>query len=296
MRHAAEIQCVVYAIAATLFGFIIFGQMALIVWGVPIHPLLLVAFVSSIVLLVGAVKSASRPALGRKIAIVGIVGLGTVCGPWLIALVPRHNVINSPISYVVIAGYVALVAFCLFFPRPLKFGIFVFVLLCGAATACFAITYQKYVRMGEYDRPRIDCFRWYAEPKDDLIIAEHSEEFVDPELKTLLQKAGIRGTLKWRGGSDTGIRKRMIVLMQRKSPLDAKLYYSKAPLILYAYDGNTWLKFPPETATYPLFSTFEDTENSEQTMLCHPEIDGGKQCTPGFQWNGRDKSDVPPRN
>src|SRR5436309_2582715 len=108
MKRSAEIQCVVYAIAATLFGFVIFGQMALIVWGVSIHPLVIVAFLACIVLLVGAIKSASRPEFGRKIAIVGIAGLGSICGPWLVGLVPRHNVSYSPIAYVIVGGYIAL--------------------------------------------------------------------------------------------------------------------------------------------------------------------------------------------
>jgi hypothetical protein len=291
MKHAAEIQCIVYAVAATLFGFLIFGQMSLIVWGVPIHPLLIVGLVSSIILLVGGIRSASRPDLGRRIAIIGIAGLGGVCVPWLIGLVPRHNVINSAISYAVVVGYFVLVAFCLLFPRRFKLSIPILVLLCGIATAAVVTTYQKYASMGEYDRPRIDCFRWYAEPKDDLIIAEHSEEFVNDELKVFLRKMGIHGTIKWRASSDAG-RSRMIVLMQKKSPPDTKLFYPKGALIVYAYDGSKWRKFPPETATYSLFSTFEDT--GEQTMLCHSEINGAKQCSAGFDWNGRDKSDLPP--
>jgi hypothetical protein len=297
MKHAAEIQCVVYAIAATLFGFVIFGEMTMVVWGVPIHPLEVVAFLSSIVLLVGAVKSASRPELGRKIAIAGIAGLGGLCAPWLIGLVPRHNVTYSPIAYVVVVGYVVLLAFCLVFPRPFKLSVAIFLVLLGAGTVYFAITYQRYVRIGEYDRPRIDCIRWYPEPSNDIVVAKYSEEVIDPDIKRFLQQAGIHGTLSWRGsngGEKAG--KRMIVLAKAKPPSDTKLYHPKDGLLLYAFDGTRWIKFPPDAKTYLLFASFEDTPNEIPTtasMLYEYDVDGGKTGTAGFEWDGRDKSDVP---
>src|SRR5438046_1811773 len=170
----------------------------MIVWGVPIHPLVGVAFVASVVLLIGGIRSATRPESGRRVAIVGIAGLGALAAPWLIDLVPRHNVSYSPIAYIFVGGYIALVAFGLFFPAPFKLSIpiFAFLLLTGAGA--FALTHQKYVSLGEYNRPRVDCVRWYPEPQNQIVPTKFSEEALTPEIIRFLEQAGIHGTLKWR--------------------------------------------------------------------------------------------------
>jgi hypothetical protein len=74
----------------------------------------------------------------------------------------------------------------------------------------------------------------------------------------------------------------MIILAQSKPPRESRLFYPRHGLIVYAFDGKAWAKFPRDAETYPLYSTFESSDSD--SMLCSDDADGGRACTACLQW------------
>jgi hypothetical protein len=281
MKSVRLIQPLAYLIGGGSLAWVVVLRMLLIVWGVPLHPVLFVALLSAITVIAGGVVSFFRPKLGRIIAVSGLLGLLSIWVPWIMSIVPQPRTIPSPLGYVAVLGYLALLAFALFYPTRSRLGVslFVVVCLCGVVTA--GATYEHRRQQGDYARPSIACFRWSAVPASELQVTRDPEGCVDPEVKSALDRAHIVGRISWTGGSTEGPN-RILVLAQSKPPPDSRLFYPRHGLIVYAFDGKVWTKFPQDAATYPLYSTFETSDSD--TMICSDDIDGGRTCTAAFRW------------
>lgn len=280
MKAAATraVSCVVYSIVG--------GICALYLTLFALYdPRLLLGTFCGCLILWGGLWSAFGPDRGRVVALAGVLGFLPLCHSFVISLVPEYSRIVSPVEFAIVLCYVALLAFALLFPRPYRFSWFTLLIVAGWMSASYAFTYSTRATGGEYDRPSLECFRWLAEPPDDLIV---SSTFGGPaenqELIALLHEAGVRGTVLQTGGGDTNIRKkRLMVLAQSKPPLNSKLFLPKSGSLLYTFDGQKWNKFPPDAATYPLYASFRD--DGDRSMICRVRPDGGQTCFAGLSWD-----------
>lgn len=277
------IQFGVYMVAGACFASDMFVSLAMWFWGARLHPLLYVGFIASIALMVAGIISLSRPDRSRIIAVFGVVGIGAVMIPRIAYLIPRHNIIISPVNHFALVGYLGLLAFTLFFPQRLRFGIAAFIAICFVGAALGAITYTKRVEAGEYARPGTACFRWYSKPKDDLVITRDPFQLINDETRAALGHAGIQGTIEWTSGSwyNSAAASRLLVLARSKPLVDSKLYPAKSGLLIYAFDGERWIKYPKDAQTYSLFLTLE-TEGS--TTMIYQNVGDGKQGFQAFSW------------
>ena len=102
-------------------------------------------------------------------------------------------------------------------------------------------------------------------------------------MRLALVSAGIAGTLEWTAGSwhDNAAASRLLVLAQSGPVGETKLCPAKSGLLIYAFDGERWLTYPPATPTYSLCLSLE-TQNS-RTMIYQP-VGGSKQGQQAFSW------------
>jgi hypothetical protein len=181
MKSAGAIQPLVYVIGGGLLACAVVLRMLLVVWGVPLHPLLFFALLSALAVVAGGVASFSRPEHGRIIAICGFLGFLSIWIPWIISIVPRHSAISSPLAYLTVFGYLALLAFALLYPTRSRSSVTLFVLVCLCGVITVGATYEHRRRQGEYARPGIACFRWSADSASQLQIARDPLGCVDTE-------------------------------------------------------------------------------------------------------------------
>jgi hypothetical protein len=281
-ERTREIQAAVYLLAGCSFAGLILLRMLLIVYGVALHPLLFVALFSALAVAAGGFVSLMQPGLGRLIAACGLAGLLTNWFPWLISLVPEHNVIPSPLGYSAVVGYLAVVAFASFYPSHSWVGSVAFLLVCIAGVLTAGLTYRQRVQMGEYDRPSIACFRWDSIPTNELVIVRDPLGCIDDEAKAALASVGLHGSLTWCGGTTHDSAQRLLVLAQARPPEGSRVFYPRHGLVIYAFDGNTWAKIPADSETYPLYSTFQ--LSGGDAMICDDDFSGGRTCTACLHW------------
>src|SRR6266566_1209115 len=273
MKNAREIQALCYLIGGGLLVWVIVGRMLLVVWGVPLHPLLFVALLSALAVIVGGILTLQRPQRGRVIAICGLLGMLSIWFPWIISLVPQHNIIQRPLAYLIVVGYLALFAFAVLFPTRSWFGIAALIAVCASGAVTAGATYRQRQQMGEYARPSIACFRWSPSPTNQLEIARDPFGCVDAKVKDALFHARIYGSLSWTSGRSEGAN-RILVLAQSNPQATSRLFYPRHGLLVYAYDGKAWTKIPADAAIYPLYSSFEPS--GADSMICSEDFDGGR--------------------
>jgi hypothetical protein len=281
-KHARQLQALVYLLAGCAFAWLIVMRMLLIVWGVPLHPLLFVALLAAVAVAAGGVVSLARPERGRLVAACGLAGFLVLWFPWLISVVPEHNIIPSPLSYLAVAGYLFVAAFASFYPTRSWPSVSAFVLVVLAGIATLGLSYRQRERMGEYDRPSIACFRWDPRPSDTLVIARDPFGCIDEQAKSTLTTANLHGTLSWCGGSTRETAQRVLVVAQARPPEDSRIFYPRSGLLVYAFDGKAWTKIPAQAETYALYSTFQSS--GSDTMICSDDFSGGRTCTACLQW------------
>ena len=281
-NHARPLQAIVYVLVGCAFAWLIAMRMLLIVWGVPLHPLLFVALLAAAAVAGGGVVSLAQPERGRFVAACGLTGLLTIWFPWLISIVPEHNTIPSPLAYLAVIGYALAFAFASFYPTRswLSVSAFVLILICGIVT--LGVTYNYRGRMGEYDRPSIACFRWDPNPSDMLVIARDPLGCIDEQTKATLAEANLHGSLSWCGGSTRETAQQLLVFAQTQPPADSRLFYPRHGLVIYAFDGKGWIKIPSKAETYALYSTFQPS--GTDVMICSDDFSGGRTCTACLQW------------
>jgi hypothetical protein len=273
---ASSIQSLVYLIGGGLFAGAILLRMLLVFYGVRIHPLLFFELTASLAICCGGILSPRRPRLGRTIAIVGVIALITIWIPWVNSIIPVHDVIPSPIAYIVVVAYVVLAGFVFLFPSRFWFSIPAVILILLAGIISGARTYVHRSRIGEYAWPDVECFVWDADGAKSLTVKRDDYGYINGEAKEILERVGIRGTVSWHGGSvNSGNHNRILVIASKKPPATSRLYHPRNGLIIYLFDGDKWTKLPPEAETYARYSTFErpDSDNPDN-MICSEEVDG----------------------
>ncbi|MEO8206273.1 MAG: hypothetical protein ABI615_08830 [Chthoniobacterales bacterium] len=286
MKQHRTLEFLGYGSAALGLGFINLFSIGAGIWGVKIHPLLYVGLLFSIGLLVAGVVAIFAPKAGRWLAVIALTGMGVIWIPAASSLIPAHDIVIQPSGYFVFAGYLAAVAFALFYPVRWRYSLLayglVIVLVVGFAGATFT---QRYLS-GEYAYPAIVYFLWYPAPADHLVIIHDKKGMVDTELQKYLSSNGIHGTLKWKGRSgDPNTGHKVYILMQEQLPEAKRLFFPREGNIIYAFDGVKWITLPSDAKTYSLFATLEP-ENSK-TMLMKECINGGRQGGEAFSWPAR---------
>jgi hypothetical protein len=249
------------------------------VWGAPTHPVHYVGLLSSLLLLVSAFVCLFKPVTGRILAAVSILGIGIFFIPSSASLVPSPNTIIPPIAYILLVGYFALLAFGLFFPRPWRWSILLFVGCLFASAAFAATTYFHRVDEGKLQFPPLVSFRWIP-TADPLDVKYDPDHWITPEARQLLADHGITGTLSWsgtQGHSDQS--RRLIVICSSRIPSPKKLYHPRKGTIFYIFDGATWKTVPEQASVYSAYATLQPDGTLEQVLP-----DGGAQGSRAFPW------------
>ena len=136
------------------------------------------------------------------------LGIGTLDIPASASLLPSPNTIISPISYILLFGYFALLAFSLFFPRPWRWSILLFV-GCLFISAGFAAT--TYFHRAEQVSCIFLLLRLFGGilTADPLYVKYDPDGWITPDARQLLTEHGINGILGWSGtqGHSAGSRR-----------------------------------------------------------------------------------------
>jgi hypothetical protein len=281
MNPARPAQFVIYVAAALVLGYLTFMSMMWGVWGAPVHPTHYIALLGALALLAGAFVSLANPNWGRLFSLAGLVGMGSLWIPGVVALVPQHNIIVSPVEYLAFLLYFSVIGFALLYPKRWKWSVPAFAVVLGAAAGFAGVTASARVRGGEFVRPSFAFFRWYP-GGESLVIEQDSDGWIDSEARTLLQQAGIRGRLEWTGSSgERSASHRVILLAQRQPVVHYELHYPRHGILIYAFDGARSQLIPERAAT---FSTFATLESENQSTMLWQDAGGGREGTTAFTW------------
>jgi len=245
------VQSVGYIVPALGIGWVILGALSQAFYGVQPHPLMFVGLFATIGLFFAGIVALFSSTIGRIVAVCALAALIPVMVEWVIALVPLPRVILYPENYVVPVLYFVALGVTLFYPRLSRYGLPIFLVLCASAVLLASATYVKRVRDGLYDRPYVACFRWRAEPADQLVVNDEIGA-IDQKTKAILNAAGVHGTLKWHSGSgENTAPHRMILLFQAKPPEGMKFFFPRTDTVIYAFDGKRLQTLPTNASTYP---------------------------------------------
>ena len=281
MSATRPIQCVVYLLTALVLGYFTFMSMMWGVWGAPVHPAHYLALLGALGLFASALVSLANPPAGRALATVSLAALGTLWIPSGISLVPQHNVVVSPVPFMLVATYFAGFGFTLLYPVRWKWSVPALTLVLGVAVTLIAATAIRRIQGGEYSRPSFAYFRW-SRYGDGLTVKGDDDGWIDSEVRTLLQRSGIQGVLEWTGSSgERSALHRVILLAQRQPVASYQLHYPRLGTLIYAFDGSEWHRIPGGAATYSSYATIEPEGSS--TMLWE-DVGGGRQGTTAFAW------------
>jgi len=251
------------------------------VWGAPLRLPNYLGLLGALGLLVSAIVSLVNPVVGRRLALLSLAALGTMCVPGVVGLVPQHS-INIPLSlYCVVALYFGGVALVLFYPVAWRWSLLALLMLFSVAITLVVVTGAFRYWHGEYSRPSIAYFLWADGESDALLVRGDTGDWIDPETRSLLERAGIRGTLHWTGATGKqSASHRMIILAQSRPP-SFQLRYPKDRIVVYALDGSDWRMLPVQAERYSSYATLE-TNGSTTTLW--ETIGGGRQGTTAFSW------------
>jgi hypothetical protein len=281
MNVARPVQFVFYLIASLVLGYLTFMSMMWGVWGAPVHLAHYTALLGAVMLFAGAFVSLANPGWGRIVSLAGLVSMGSLWIPGVVSLVPEHNILISPLSYLVFLLYFAAIGFALFYPIRLRWSIPAFVIVLFVAGGFAGVTAFNRVRGGEFVRPSFAYFRWHPGDKN-LVINRDPDGWIDAEARTLLEQAGIRGSLEWTGSSGARSASRRVILLAQSQPTSRyELHYPCHGILIYAFDGARWHKIPERAETFPTFATLEPEKSA--TMLWQ-DTGGGRQGTTAFSW------------
>ena len=281
MNFARPIQFIGYFIPGIVLGYLTLMSMMWGVWGEPVHPTHYIALLGALALFAGAFVSLANPDWGRIVSLAGLAGLGSLWVPGVVALVPRHNVIISPVAYLAFLLYFATIGFVLLYPKRWKWSIPGAIVVLFVAVGFAVGTATARVRGGEFVRPSFAYFRWFT-GGETLVIDRDSESWIDSEARTLLEQSGLRGRLEWIGSfGERSASHRVILLAQRQPASRYELHYPRHGILIYAFDGARWQMIPERAATFSTFATIEPEKSA--TMLWQ-DVGGGRQGTTVFTW------------
>lgn len=281
MNPTRPIQCVVYLLTALVLGYFTFMSMMRGVWGAPVHPAHYFALLGALGLIASALVTLAMPPGGRTLAAVSLAALGTLWIPSVVSLVPQHGVIPSPIAFLLVALYFAVVGFTLFYPVRWKWSVPALVLVLGVAVILAAVTSIRRIQCGEYSRPSFAFFRW-SRSGNDLTVERDHAGWIDSKVRTLLHRSGIHGALEWTGSSgQRSAPHRVILLAERQPVAPYQLRYPRLGTVIYAFDGSQWHMIPSDAATYSSYATIQP--EGSITMLWQ-DVGGGRQGSTAFVW------------
>ena len=225
--------------------------------GAPTFPVQYITLFSSILLVVSAFICLFAPYVGRVLAVFTVLGIGTIYVPASAELVPRANVIISPIGYMLLLGYFALLGFALFSPTRWRCSI-PLLACCLLASGAFATTtYLHRLRQGDMQWPLMVEFEW-TPTTEPVRIDGNGGRWITPETKTTLSEHGITGVLRWSGSQgDSGQSRRVIIICHSRIPASKDLPYPKQGTLVYIFDGTAWRSIPEKPSVYPAHATLQ---------------------------------------
>jgi hypothetical protein len=275
-----SIQFVVLLFGGVIYGFFTLQALMWAAWGAPTHPIQYIALFSALGFMLSAFVVLASPKIGRWISIASILGIGVYYIPATQSLVPSATLIISPFAFLLIGGYFALLAFCLFYPIQIPLSIPLIVLCLLAAIGFSAHIFIQRTIDGEFRRPAIAYFKWTPSEAPLSIVDVRDEEWLTEAALASLSAEGMRGSLEWQGsqGSKEN-RPKMIVISSRPIPEHKDLHYPKGDFVIYVFDGSHWMSIPKDADFYPAFATL-DTDG----MLRQETSSGGIQGTSAFRW------------
>jgi hypothetical protein len=277
------IQAIVYLVSAGALFLFMAWSLALVLYGVVPHPLLLCAFFAAVAFVVAAVVSFSSPGRGRVIALLACAASFPLWIVWIIGVVPAHDVIFLlPIPHLLVVAYLLVLGFVLFWPYPFRLSIALIVLVCCTGVVVGWRTYTDRVASGEYDRPGVACFRWTPDASREAVVLRDPLNWINERVRVALSAAKISGTLQSSGAwGDQSSPSRMIVLLKDRPASGTRLYCPRHGIIvIYAFDGKNWIKAPADAPTYPSFFTIEE---SDGRIMLYENTAGGKAGTQVLQ-------------
>jgi len=266
-----------------VYSFFTFQSLMWAVWGAPTHPIQYVALFSALGLLLSAFVTLASAEVGRWMAIACSLGIGAYYIPATQSLIPSASLIVSPIAYLLIVGYFALLAFCLFYPRRLPFSIAVLVLTVLVALGFSAHTFASRLSDGEYRRPGMAYFKWTPSAAELHIKDERDQNWLTDEMLAILSSRGVQGSLDWQGSQGAKEKRpKMIVIASGPIPENKDLHYPKGDYVIYIFDGSSWSSVPSDPEVYPSFATLET-----DGMIRQRTSSGGIQGTSAFRWKSQ---------
>jgi hypothetical protein len=276
------VQFAVFLGAGLALGYFSWMSMMWGVWGAPIHVVHYLGVFGALGLLGGALVCLANPRRGRIMAVVSLAVMGTFWIPSTASLVPQHNVILSPLAFVVVGLYLGTVAFSLLYPAPWRGSVPALVIVLLGATGFAATTAIQRMRMGEFARPSIAYFRWQPSNQGNVEVVRDPDGWIDSEVRTLLERGGIHGRLEWSGATGgQGDSHHLIIVAAAAPPEPHELPYPREGVILYIFDGTQWRSLPEGAAVYPATATLEP--QGSNTFLWQ-RVGGGRHGTTAFIW------------
>ncbi len=273
-------QFVVLFVGGLLYSFIVYRALMWAVWGAPTHPIQYVALGSALGLMLSAFVALAYPNAGRWLSIFCTLGIGTYCIPATQSLVPSATQIIFPIAFLLIGGYFALLAFCLFFPRRKIFSIPIMAgaLLVGVGFGAQTLLHR--ITDGEFRRPAIAYFEWTPSDADLHVTGSEYRKWLTDDMLSTLSSQGFEGSLRWRGSQGSSkSRPRMLVLAKGPIPENKRLYYPKGDYVIYVFTTTGWTMIPDDAELYSSFATLET-----DGMIYQTTSGGGRQGTSAFRW------------
>jgi hypothetical protein len=272
---------VIYLLGALITGFFTLVTLEAGVWGAPTHPVQYVALFSSILLLASAFICLFSPVLGRRVAFVSISGIGALYIPGSSSLVPAASTSSSPLPYLLVIGYFALLGFALFYPNRMRWSTLLFACALIASSAFAAVTYVQRSEKGDIEWPSVVYFQWTGSP-EPLSIRFVPDGWMTPEVQEMLSRNGITGSLSWSGATGAASNgRRVVVLCRSRITVPKNLYYPKHGTVIYLFDGTAWRSIPEQPDVYPAHATLNPDGMLEQDCPT-----GGRQgfsAFPGWQ-------------
>ena len=274
------IQFSVYIVSGIIFGSLIFQSMAMSIYGAPTSVSQLIALTGALGLIGAAFVSLLIGSGGRVLAIFSLVALGVLYIPASRSLAPSAGYFFRPDGYIVIGGYLVVLAFSLFYPIRHKFSVhaLVFVLFLSSAIAVHA--YYERFSSGQYDWASLVFFQ-LEKGSDELIVESDPQQWMTDEILAELNKAKIRGHLKWNGAigqSDSG--KTMVLIGADRITEGRRIYYSKEDTIIYYFDASELKTIPPNARTFDQYPITLETNGRVYFTTSR----GGTSSAKAFYW------------
>jgi hypothetical protein len=270
-------------LSASLFlGFFTLQSIMWAVWGAPVHLLQYVALLGCLGLLLSGILWAVAEKVGRVVAVISLIAIGTIYVPASISLVPAHNIIISPLAWALIITYFLTLALVLLLPPRRFWDIALFSASVVTSFGFAGVTYYSRWKDGEFCRPSFAYYRMNRNGTS-LFFEGSGSEWLSSEVLKQVKDSGIQGSLNWTGSTgDSSNNFKVIVICAGKPASVKKLFYPQQGTIVYYFDGSAWRTIPEQPKTYESFATL-DTEGN-QSVLHQKLATGGVQGTQAFSW------------